>query len=323
MRTLISAIVFALLSGAVPSQASPIAGGCAIFPPDDIWNTRVDQLPVDRNSTSWIAAIGAEDSLHPDFGSGMTDGGPIGIPFSLVPMGQPKVPINFAAFEGEPPAPDESDSGPFPIPSDAIIEGGPASSGDRHTLVVQQGSCTLYELYKAVPQTNGSWNAASAAKFDLETGELRTEGWTSADAAGLAIFPGLVRGEEVDAGAIEHAIRFTAPRTGPSYVWPARHSASLTGDNSLPPMGQRFRLKADFNISGFSADNQVILKALKAYGMILADNGSAWFISGAPDERWDNDDLHNLSQLQGSDFEAVATSALMVTPDSGKARLPN
>lgn len=185
-----------------------------------------------------------------------------------------------------------------------------------------QGSCTLFELYKAVPNADGSWNAASSARFDLEGHELRNDSWTSADAAGLPIFPGLVRHGEVAAGEIKHALRFTAPKTRKAYVWPARHAASRSDDEALPPMGQRFRLKADFDISGFSQKNQVILQALKTYGMFLADNGSPWFLTGAPDDNWDKDELRELRRLKGSDFEAVDMSSLMTDPDSGQAKQP-
>ena len=216
----------------------------------------------------------------------------------------------------------ESDPGPFPVPADAPVEGGSGSDGDRHVLVVDRDNCLLYELYRAFPQGDGSWNADSGARYDLRSNALRPDGWTSADAAGLPIFPGLVRYDEVAAGEIAHAIRFTAPQTRQAYVWPARHYASSSSDPSLPPMGQRFRLKAGVDISGYSGPVQVILRAMKKYGIILADNGSAWYISGAPDERWDNDMLHELDNVRGSDFEAVDCSALMVDPDSGQAGTP-
>jgi len=221
------------------------------------------------------------------------------------------------------PAVEESDAGPYPVPADAPIEGGTDSPDDRHVLVVQEQSCTLYEIYKAVPNADGSWNTVGSARFDLESNELRIAGWTSADAAGLPIFPGLVRHEEVASGEIRHALRFTAPRTSRAYVWPARHYASSSDDPALPPMGQRFRLKASVDIGRFSAENQVILRALQTYGMILADNGSAWFVSGAPNDAWDNDALNaELRQLVGSDFEAVDVSSLMRDADSGQAALP-
>jgi hypothetical protein len=215
---------------------------------------------------------------------------------------------------------DESDPGPYPVPPDAPVEGGPATTGDRHVLIVDRDRCTLYELYAAYPQLDGSWRAGSGAVFDLRSNALRPATWTSADAAGLPILPGLVRYEEVAAGAIRHAVRFTASRTQRAYVWPARHYASSSTDPTRPPMGQRFRLKAGFDVSPFPARVQVILNALKTYGLILADNGSSWFISGVPDERWDNDELRALNQVHGHDFEAVDGTSLMVSPDSGQAR---
>jgi hypothetical protein len=202
-----------------------------------------------------------------------------------------------------------------------LIEGGLLGNGERHVLVIQQERCTLYELYKATPNADGSWSAASGAAYDLASNALRPDGWTSADAAGLPIFPGLVRHEEVAAGAITHALRFTAPRTQRAYVWPARHFASQAVDPALPPMGMRFRLKASVDITGFAPANQVILQALKAYGMILADNGSSWFVSGTPDDSWNDDELHELHQLKGSDFEAVDVAPLMNEADSGQARV--
>jgi len=287
--------------------------GCPIFPADNIWNTPVKDLPVDSDSNAYITTIGASRGLHPDFGSGTWEGGPIGIPYTVVDGNQPEVDVVFNYA-------DESDPGPYPIPADAPIEGGDLSSGDRHVLVLDRDACILYELYAAYPQLDGSWEAGSGAVFDLESNELRPEGWTSADAAGLPILPGLVRYDEVASGEIQHALRFTAPQTRRAYVWPARHFASSLTDEDYPPMGKRFRLKADFDISGFSEEVQTILRALKNYGMFLADNGSAWYISGAADSRWDNDMLVNeLGQVKGSDFEAVDESSLMVDPDSGQA----
>ncbi len=285
---------------------------CQLFPANNIWNTPIDTLPVDANSSTYINTIGAGKTVHADFGSGLWEGGPIGIPFTTVPGSQEKVNVTFDYD-------DESDPGPYPIPADAPIEGGSSSDGDRHVLIVDRDNCILYELYYAFPQPDGSWTAGSGAIFDLKSNDLRPAGWTSADAAGLPILPGLVRYEEVAAGEINHALRFTAPQTRKKYIWPARHYASYLTGSQYPPMGQRFRLKANFSISGFSPEVQVILKALKKYGMFLADNGSSWFISGVPDERWDNDDLHELHNVKGSDFEAVDESSLMVDPDSGEA----
>ncbi|MBI4514818.1 MAG: DUF4091 domain-containing protein [Deltaproteobacteria bacterium] len=293
----------------------PTLAGCAVLPADNIWNRRIDALPLDPSSQAYVNNIGATAGLHPDFGAGTWNGGPIGIPFVVVPGTQPFVPVSFVWYA------DESDPGPYPVPANAPIEGGSNSSGDRHVLVVNSGNCTLYELYYSWPQPDGSWQAGSGAVFDLNSNALRPAGWTSADAAGLPVLPGLVRYDEVAAGVIKHALRFTVPRTRQSYLWPARHFASSSTDPSRPPMGQRFRLKAGFDISGFSASNRVILTALKTYGMFVADNGSSWFLSGAPDPRWDDDDLHNLQTgVRGSDFEAVDESSLMVDPDSGRAR---
>ena len=301
------------LSRAVATTGGPAIAGCPIFPADNVWNARVDVLPVDPHSADYIATIGPGTGLHPDFGSGTWDGGPIGIPYAIVPGGQTAVPVTFDYA-------DESDPGPYPIPADAPIEGGPASSGDRHVLLVDAGSCTLYELYAAYPGLAGSWHAGSGAVFDLRGNALRPAGWTSADAAGLPILPGLVRYDEVAAGAIRHALRFTVVHTRNEFIWPARHQASSSGNPAYPPMGQRFRLKAGFDVSGFPRSVQVILVALKVYGMFVADNGSNWYISGAPDERWNNDELHLLNQVHGSDFEAVDESALMVSPDSAQVR---
>ncbi|MGD9764151.1 MAG: hypothetical protein AB7V27_10590 [Candidatus Binatia bacterium] len=290
-------------------------GGCAVFPADNVWNRRIDHLPVDARSNAYVNTIGATTGMHPDFGSGLWNGGPIGIPFISVPGLQPQVPILFSWYG------DESDPGPYPIPANAPIEGGSSSTGDRHVLVVETGSCTLYELYYAFPRGDGSWEAGSGAVFDLGSNALRPAGWTSADAAGLPILPGLVRYDEVASGVIKHALRFTAPATRKEYVWPARHYASSSTEPTRPPMGQRFRLKASFDISGFSPANRVILTALKTYGMFLADNGSAWFLSGVPDERWNNDELRQLKTgVRGSDFEAVDESSLMLTADSAQSR---
>ncbi len=301
-----------------PPTSPPQIAGCNIFPADNIWNTPVDTLPVHSRSADYIAAIGANETLHADFGSGVWPPGsdsPIGIPFVDVPGSQPGAAVSFDYA-------DESDDGPYPIPSGVPIEGGPSGDGDRHVIVLDRDNCKLYELFYAFPQPDGSWTAGSGAIFDLNAHALRPDGWTSADAAGLPILPGLVRYDEVTAGEIRHAIRFTAPQTQKAHIWPARHDASsLTGVN-YPPMGLRLRLRADYDLSGFSAEAQVILQAFKTYGLILADNGSAWYISGAPDERWDNGILHELDVVSGADFEVVDVSGLMVNPDSGQAGSP-
>jgi len=315
MQRLLATLVVVLAAATLHAQGVPQVAGCQVFPADNIWNVPIDGLPVAANSELYISTIGAATGLHPDFGSGVWPPGstsPIGIPWCDVPGDQPLVPISFYY-------PDESDPGPYPIPPDAPIEGGPDGDGDRHVLVVDRDACVLYEVFDAWPQGGGtSWEAGSGAIFDLGSNALRPDGWTSADAAGLPILPALVRPEEVAAGAIHHALRFTAPETRNTYVWPARHFASSLSGPEYPPMGQRFRLKADVNISGFSPAVQVILQALKTYGMMLADNGSAWYISGVPSESWDNDVLHELSAITGSDFEAVDVSSLMVDPDSGQ-----
>ena len=296
-----------------PPTSGPSLAGCPVFPGDHIWNTRVDTLPVDKNSDLYVETIGADKAPHPDFGSGLWEGGPIGIPYVVVDGSQQKVSVSFDYA-------DESDSGPYPIPRDAPIEGGANAEGDRHVLVVDKDSCTLYELFYAFPQKDGSWTAGSGAVFDLGDYALRPDTWTSADAAGLAILPGLVRYDEVASGEIKHALRFTVPQTRREFVWPARHFASRLTEERYPPMGQRFRLKAEVDISGYSPEMQVILRALKTYGMILADNGSPWFISGVPDERWNNELLRDIKMLKGSDFEAVDSFSLRIDNDSGRAR---
>ena len=295
------------------AQAGPLLAGCRVFPDDNVWNAAVDTLPLDRNSDTYVHTIGAAANLHPDFGSGLWDGGPIGIPYCTTPGNQRLVAVHFEYDH-------ESDPGPYPIPPNPPVEGGPQSDGDRHVLVLDRDNCILYELYRAWPQADGSWRAGSGAIFDLKSQALRPDTWTSADAAGLPILPGLVRYDEVATGEIPHAIRFTAPQTRRAYIWPARHYASSLTGSEYPPLGQRFRLKASFDVSGFSREVQVILRALKRYGMILADNGSSWYISGAPDERWDNGHLHELQRVRGSDFEAVDESSLMLDPNSGQIR---
>jgi PKD repeat protein len=293
----------------VPACAAPAIDGVSIFPDDHIWNARVDGLPLDPNSALYVSTIGAARTVHADFGSGLWDGGPIGIPYAVVCGTQPKVPVTFEYG-------DESDPGPYPIPPDAPIEWG----SDRHLLVLDRDHRLLYEVYGAAKQPDGSWGAGSGAVFDLASYALRPDGYTSADAAGLPILPGLVRYDEVAAGEITHAIRFTAPETRRAYVWPARHFASSLTAARYPPMGQRFRLRADFNTSSFSPEVRVVLRALQEYGMVLADNGSSWYLSGAPDSRWDNDHLAELRQVPGSAFEAVDVSSLTADPDSGRVR---
>jgi hypothetical protein len=298
-----------------PSGAAPVPGAtaCPVFPADSFWHADVSALPVHPQSAAWVASIGASAKLKADFGSGTWDGGPIGIPYTVVPGTQPKVPVSFDYA-------DESDPGPYPVPPGAPIEGGPASTGDRHVLVVDKDQCRLWELYSAYPQGGGSsWTAGSGATWSMTSNAMRPLGWTSGDAAGLPVLPGLVRYEEVVAGQIDHAIRFTAPRTADAYVWPASHKAP-TGGSADPPMGAWFRLAAGYDISGFSATNQVILQAMKTHGMVLADNGSSWFTSGAPNPGWNDDDLQLLRSVPGSAFEAVDVSSLPVSPTSYAVR---
>ncbi|MGH8911861.1 MAG: S-layer homology domain-containing protein [Acidimicrobiia bacterium] len=292
---------------------------CPTLPADDIWNTPVDDLPLDAGSDAYLDTIGRNANVHADFGSGVWPPGstsPIGIPYVEIGPDTPAVPIIFTAYG------DESDPGPYPVPPDAPIEGGPDSDSDRHVIVVDRFDCRLYEMFYAFPRADGAWEAASGAVYDLDSSALRTDGWTSADAAGMPIFPGLVRYDEAASGEITHAIRFTAPETRSTHVWPARHHAGAGDDPDLPPMGQRFRLRADFDTGGFHPHARVILEAMKIYGIVLADNGSSWYISGAPDPRWDNDVLHQLDVVQGSDFEAVDVSGLLVDPDSGTTAAP-
>jgi hypothetical protein len=289
--------------GPAATAQSPTLEGCPIFPVDNVWNTPVDTLPVDSSSAAYVGSIGASAGFHPDFGSDPT----YGIPYVVVPASLAGTSVTFEYA-------DESDAGPYPIPNNPPIEAG----GDRHILIVRQGECKLYELY-AAERIGGAWHAGSGAIFDLRANALRPDTWTSADAAGLPILPGLARLAEVQAGEIDHALRFTAARTRKAHVWPARHDASDIADANVPPMGQRFRLKAGFDISSFPADAQVILRALKKYGMILADNGSNWFVSGEPNAGWDDDALNALKRLRGSDFEAVDTTSLIVGPNSAQA----
>jgi len=288
-----------------PAGAGPAgASSCPLFPRTSDWNQRVDGLPVARNSGAIVRAIGLEDHVHADFGSGRYEGRPIGIPYATVPARQRRVPVSFEYA-------DESDRGPYPIPRDVPIEGGTGSDGDRHVIVVDRSRCRLYELFAAYPAEGGRrWRAGSGAIWKLRSNRLRPRGWTSADAAGLPILPGLARPEELRRGGIDHALRFTAPRTRRAYVYPARHWASDSDDPDLPAMGQRVRLRASFPTSGFPRQARAVLRALKRYGMILADNGSPWFVSGVPSARWDNDDLHALHRVAGRDFEVVDTSSL-------------
>jgi hypothetical protein len=308
MRKLSVMPVIAALTVAATASAAgggaPRVGGCRAFPANNPWNQRVDKLPVARNSSTIINSIGPSEGMHADFGSGKYDGGPIGIPYTTVGGGQHKVHVSFDYA-------DESDKGPYPIPPSAPIEGGRSSDGDRHVIVVDRSKCKLYELYAAYPRNGGkSWHAGSGAIWSLRSNHLRPKTWTSADAAGLPILPGLARYPEVKRGAIKHALRFTVSRTRNKFVYPARHQASSDSSASLPPMGLRLRLKKSFNVKRYPKQSRVVLRALQRYGMIVADNGSDWFVSGAPSPGWNNDDLHSLGGVMGRNFEVVDTSSL-------------
>ncbi len=287
------------------------------FPANNAWNQDISGAAVDPNSASYINFIGTTVSVHPDFGSGEYQGSYMGIPYSVVDSSQTPVNITFNAYG------DESDPGPMPIPANANIEGYPnPGTGDRHVLVLDNNNCWLYELYGSSVNTDGSWNAGSAAVWDLQNYTQRPLTWTSADAAGLPIFPGLIRYDEAASGQIAHAIRFTLQHSTAAFVLPATHWASNSSAQFAAPMGMRLRLKSSFDISSFSATNQVILKALKQYGMIMADNGSSMYISGAPDDRWDNNDLHNLGSLNASDFEVVALGTVYTSGNLPQGSAP-
>jgi len=310
----LSITILLLTSGIALSQTGTCAGmtvgqltslnGFVPFQSNSLWNTDISTAPVDPNSANYINFIGSTVTLHPDFGSGTFHNQTLGIPYQIVAGAQAKVPVTLGAFF------DESDPGPEPIPSNALIEGYPKpGNGDRHVLVLEKDGCWLYELYNAALKS-GKWSADATSIWDMTINEQRPYTWTSADAAGLPVFVGLARYDEVAAGAINHALRFTVPTSQRAFVLPATHWASTTTDPNAPPMGLRIRLKASFNISGYPADDQVILTAMKKYGMILADNGSAIFISGAPDNRWNNTNLNLLKQITASNFEVVQTGTI-------------
>jgi hypothetical protein len=293
---------------AVPSPAAvtalPLSGApaCRIFPKNNVWNKRVDKLPKKKNSDAIIQSIGLDEGVHPDFGSGKWNGGPIGIPYTIVGPKQKRSRVKFHYAS-------ESDKGPYPIPRDVKIEGGKDSDGDRHALIVDRKACKLYELY-SLRRVEGRWRAGSGAIWNLESNKLRPKGWTSADAAGLPILAGLARYNEVKRGRIDHALRFTVSQTRAKYIYPARHFASESNDENLPPMGLRVRLKKSFKIKGFPRQVRIVLRALKRYGMIVADNGADWYISGAPNPNWNNDALHRLHEVEGRNFVVVDTSNL-------------
>jgi hypothetical protein len=287
-----------------PARAAPAAApaprqyGCPILPASNALNRDISHAPIAPNSAGYIASIGLGGHLHPDFGTTPS----YGIPFAVVGAGQPKVPVAFSEFGAE------SDRGPYPVPASAPVEGA-GEEGDRHVLVLQRGSCRLYELY-AARRRGAGWEAGSGAVFNLRSNALRPEGFTSADAAGLPIFPLLVRYPEVREGRIDHALRVTVQRTQRGYIHPATHFASGSSDPSLPPMGLRLRLRASYSLAGFHGQSLIVLRALKRYGLIVADNGSSWFITGAPDPRWNDADLEQIKRVPGSAFEAVASGPI-------------
>ena len=305
-------IALLVLLGAVAVLVVPASSGrplpgaprCPIFPKDNHWNLPVDRLPVHPNSDAIVRSIGADDTMHADFGSGLWEGGPIGIPWVTVGRRQARVPVSFE-YAGE------SDGRRYPLPPRVPIEGGRAADGDRHVIVVDRSRCRLYELFAAYPEAGGArWRAGSGAIWNLRSNRLRPRTWTSADAAGLPILPGLARYDEVQRGRIDHALRFTVSRSRRAFIYPARHFASDLTDPDLPAMGQRLRLKAGYDISRFPRQARIVLRALKRYGMIVADNGSSWYVSGAPHPGWSNDQLHTLRRVPGSAFEVVDTSRL-------------
>lgn len=295
-----------------PAVTAPAANKCTVLPADNVWHADVSHLPVSSRSAQYVKSIGLGDSVHADFGSGLWDGGPIGIPVTYVSGAQPKVKVSFQY------GPD-SDKGPYPVPAKPQIEGGASSKGDRHVLLLDTTHCIDYELYDAYPTSGGRWKAGSGAIFDLGSDKLRPAGLTSADAAGLPILPGLVTYAEVKAGRIDHAIRVTVSASQAAYIWPGRHQAASSSSTSLPPMGLRLRLKASVDVSHLPYQARIVAIAMQRYGVIVADNGSSWFISGEPDSHWNNDQLHALGSLTGSDFEAVDESSLRVSANSGAA----
>jgi hypothetical protein len=302
MRALLVLAACLICTASAAALRVPAAPVCPVFPANNPWNQRVDKLPVSADSARLISSIGLNASVHADFGSGKWDGGPIGIPFDVVSRRTAVHRVSFGYA-------DESDRVRYPIPRHVHIEGGAHATGDRHAILVNKSTCRLYELYD-LHHTKRGWTAGSGATWSLRSNHLRRAGWTSADAAGLPIFAGLARWDEVSRGVIDHALRFTAAETRRAYVYPARHYASSSSDPALPPMGLRVRLKASVDIASFPKQARVVLRALQRYGMILADNGSPWYVSGAPNRHWSNDALHSLGRLSGADFEVVDTSSL-------------
>ena len=300
MRGLLALLCLATLTlaGATTAARLPQAPACQVFPASNPWSQRVDKLPVAAGSNAIVASIGLQDHVHADFGSGLWEGNKIGIPITVVGKKTPRSRVSFEYAA-------ESDRGPYPIPANVKIEGG----SDRHAILVDRNACKLYELF-ALERRNGRWHAGSGAIWNLSSNKLRPRSWTSADAAGLPILPGLARYDEVARGRIDHALRFTVSQTRRAYVWPARHFASSDTSANLPPMGLRLRLKRSYRISGFPRQARIVLQALKEYGMMVSDNGADWYISGAPDPRWSNEQLHTLHRVPGAAFEVVDTSKL-------------
>jgi hypothetical protein len=303
----------ATAGGASAGTRVPGDPGCPMFPADNVWNTPITDLPVDPDSARWLASMDSSSTfLHPDFGPSGNPAAPYGIPFTIVPTGQRFVRLSFQYAS-------QSDPGPYPFGPSTPIEGGQNASGDRHAIMVDPKTCTLYELFDATWHASGS-TAGSGAIWNLGSNALRPASWTSADAAGLPILPGLLDWQEVRSGHVDHAIRMTAEMTDTAYIWPARHEAGATDNPALPPMGARFRLKASFDVTGYPPLVQVVLRAMQHYGLILADNGSNWFFQGAATDAWPLWFVNDLKTIPAADFQAVNEQSLMVSPNSGQAR---
>jgi hypothetical protein len=286
---------------------------CTVFPADSVWHANISKLPVDSHSAAWVKNIGKSDDLHPDFGPSFgAQPVPYGMAITVVGGGHKKVPVTFTYAS-------ESDKVHYPLGSDTKIEGGKNASGDRHALVVDKSTCRLYETWET-RQTSHGWTAGSGATWSLKSDKLRPKGWTSADAAGLPILPGVLRYAEVKAGFVDHAIRFTAPVTSTHYLWPARHEAGSQSSLNYPPMGARFRLKASFSMKGYTRSARVVLKAMQTYGLILADNGSPWYFQGDDSTHWGNTLIGELKTIPARDFQAVDESSLEISPNSAAAR---
>lgn len=302
-------------AGATDAVAAKTLPGtsCTVFPADNYWHADISKLPVDRHSAQWLSHMSPDSHLHPDFGPSFgAQPVPYGIPYTVVAHSHPRVRVHFTYAS-------ESDNVTYPLGADSKVEGGSNASGDRHVLIVDRGTCRLFELYD-VHHANGRWTAGSGATWSLTSDQLRPAGWTSADAAGLSILAGLLRLDEVKSGHVDHAIRFTTDVTDANYIWPARHQAGSVSDASYPPMGARFRLKASFPISSYRADTQVVLRAMKRYGLVLADNGSPWYFQGTSEQGWPNAMLDELKTIPARAFQAVDTSSLKVSNGSARAR---